>query len=81
VHKNLGDVAYRRGRHDEAVDCYRRALELDPALGDEAYFKLGNILFRRMDRDEALRCWERALELNPDNAVVRANLDLMTHAV
>jgi len=81
VHKNLGDVAYRRGRHDEAVDCYRRALELDPALGDEAYFKLGNLLFRRMDRDEALRCWERALELNPDNAVVRANLDLMTHAV
>jgi len=80
VHKNLGDIAYRRGRHDDAVTAYRKALELDPALGDETYFKLGNLLFKRMERDDARTCWERALELNPGNAVVRANLELLSHA-
>ena len=80
VHRNLGDVAYKRGRHDDAVELYRRALELDPELGDETYFKLGNLLFKRMERDNALECWKKALELNPDNAVVRTNLELMANA-
>ncbi len=79
VHRNLGDVAYKRGRHDDAVELYRRSLELDPALGDETYFKLGNLLFKRMERDAALDCWKKALELNPENAVVRTNLELMAH--
>ncbi len=80
IHKNLGDVAYRRGRHDDAVEEYRKAIELDPKLGDETYFKLGNLLFKRLDKDNARQCWEKALELNPGNAVVRANLELLAHA-
>jgi tetratricopeptide (TPR) repeat protein len=79
-HRNLGDLAYRRGRHDDAVDLYRRALELDPDLGDETYFKLGNLLFKRSERADAVHCWQRALELNPANAVVRTNLEMAARA-
>ena len=34
-HKDLGDVAYRLGLHDEAATHYERAIELAPALGDD----------------------------------------------
>jgi tetratricopeptide (TPR) repeat protein len=75
LHKNLGDCHYRAARYDEALDCYQRALKLNPLLGDDVYLKLGNIRFKRQERDEAVRCWEQALELDPTNAIVRTNLD------
>lgn len=75
LHKNLGDLAYRGGRYDDALECYLRATKISPELGDDVYLKLGNIRLRRQEREEAVRCWERALELDPDNAIVRTNLE------
>jgi tetratricopeptide (TPR) repeat protein len=77
AHKSLGDVLYRRGAYDDAAEAYGKALELDPDLGDDTYFKLGNIHYKRMNREEAVRLWRKALELNPGNAVVRTNLELV----
>src|SRR5213075_1967072 len=51
--KNLGDLAYRGSRYDEAWEAYRRAVELAPDLGDDVYFKLGNIAYKRTDRELA----------------------------
>jgi tetratricopeptide (TPR) repeat protein len=75
LHKNLGDCHYRAARYDDALECYQRAVKLNPTLGDDVYLKLGNIRFKRQERDEAVRCWEQALELDPSNAIVRTNLD------
>jgi tetratricopeptide (TPR) repeat protein len=75
LHKNLGDFHYRAARYDDALECYQRAIKLNPQLGDDVYLKLGNIRFKRQERDEAVRCWEQALELDPSNAIVRTNLD------
>jgi tetratricopeptide (TPR) repeat protein len=77
VHKALGDALYRRGAYDDASESYGRALQLDPALGDDVYFRLGNIHYKKMERAEAVRLWRRALELNPQNTVVRTNLELV----
>jgi tetratricopeptide (TPR) repeat protein len=74
LHKNLGDLHYRAGRYDEAMESYLRATKVSPELGGDVYLKLGNIRLRRNERDEAVRCWERALELDPQNAIVRTNL-------
>ena len=74
--KNLGDCLYRASRYDEALEAFQRAIKLDPALGDDVYFKLGNIRFKWQEKDHALAYWERALALNPDNDVIRTNLDL-----
>jgi tetratricopeptide (TPR) repeat protein len=76
--KNLGDLAYRGSRYDEAWDLYQRAVELSPALGDDVYFKLGNIAYKRSDRDHAAELWRRALELNPKHELVRANLETLS---
>jgi tetratricopeptide (TPR) repeat protein len=75
--KNLGDLAYRGSRYDEAWEAYSRAIELVPDLGDDVYFKLGNIAYKRNDRDLATQFWRRALELNPSHELVRTNLETL----
>jgi tetratricopeptide (TPR) repeat protein len=76
AHRNLGDLAYRRGDHAGARAHFERAVRIDPALGDDVYLKLGNLSYKEGDRDLALQHWRRALELNPRNEVVRTNLEL-----
>src|SRR2546423_238710 len=76
--KNLGDLAYRGSRYDEAWSLYQRAIELAPELGDDVYFKLGNIAYKRNDRGQANELWRRALELNPKHELVKANLDTLS---
>jgi tetratricopeptide (TPR) repeat protein len=76
--KNLGDLAYRASRYDEAWDCYSRAVELAPGLGDDVYFKLGNIAYKRNDRELAAQLWRKALEINPKHELVKANLDTLS---
>ncbi len=81
IHKNLGDVAYRAGRFDDALDDYQRAVKMNPNLGDDVYLKLGNIKFRQQQKDEAVRYWEQALALEPGNAIVRTNLDAVRQVI
>ena len=61
------------GRLDEAVACYRRALELKPDFA-EAHNNLGNTFKGQGRLDEAVACYRRALELKPDFAEVHDNL-------
>jgi tetratricopeptide (TPR) repeat protein len=77
ISKNLGDLMYRAGRYDEALDAYERAAKLNPDLGDDLYFKMGNIAFRRRDQDRARACWQRATALNPGHQLARTNLDTL----
>jgi tetratricopeptide (TPR) repeat protein len=76
--KNLGDLAYRAGRYDDAWSSYQRAVELAPGLGEDAYFKLGNIAYKRNDREQAVSLWRRALELNPNHELVKSNLETLS---
>lgn len=80
VSKNLGDVLYRGGRHEEAKAHYERAVKLAPALGDDVHFKLANIAFKRRDLGAARAGWERAVALNPDHALARRNLAMLEAA-
>lgn len=75
LHKNAGDLHYRAGRYDDALECYQRAVRVAPDLGGDVWLKLGNIRFRRRERDEAMKCWERSLALAPDNPMARNNIE------
>ena len=77
ISKNLGDLMYRAGRYDEALDAYERAAKLNPDLGDDLYFKMGNIAFRRRDQERARACWQRATTLNPGHQLARTNLETL----
>jgi len=80
AHKNLGDLAYRRGDQAGSRAHYERALRLNPKLGDDAYLKLGNLVYKEGDQVGAVTNWKKALELNPANGAVRTNLDLIAAA-
>ncbi|HEV2856662.1 MAG TPA: tetratricopeptide repeat protein [Thermoanaerobaculia bacterium] len=54
---HLGEVRAALNRMEEALPCWRRALEIDPAL-TASYLSLGKTLLARGDRAEALR-WLR----------------------
>jgi len=61
-------IAYSRlARVDEAVRCYKRALELDPGLAG-AHYGLAFLLLRRGDRDEAAVHLEAFLGAPPKSA-------------
>ncbi len=75
----LGEAARRRADGsgmDEAAAQYRKALQLDPRLG-EAHRGLGIVLWKKGDRKAARAAFARYLELEPhatDRAYIREYL-------
>ncbi|HEV8123683.1 MAG TPA: DUF4388 domain-containing protein [Gemmatimonadales bacterium] len=80
ISKNLGDLHYRGGRYEEALEAYERAAKLNPELGDDLYFKMGNIAYRHRDQNRARVCWQRATAINPGHQLARTNLDTLDTA-
>ena len=75
-HSNLGVALKGQGRLDEAVTCYRRALDLAPD-SPEARFNLGAALQEQGRLDEAAACYRRAVELRPDYPEAHNNLGVV----
>ncbi len=73
AHNNLGFVLNEKGRHEEAIDCYRQALRL--VAGDAgAHTNWGVALAAQGKLIEAIRHYQRALEINPHEANAYYNL-------
>jgi Tfp pilus assembly protein PilF len=64
AHNNLGLVLAERGALEEAINEFRRAVEIDPAFV-EAHTNLGNFLAQRGSRQEAIDHLRRALQIDP----------------
>jgi tetratricopeptide (TPR) repeat protein len=58
-----------------AATAYRRALEIDPDLGD-AYINLGRLVHEGGDPAEAMRLYQEALKRVPDDPVAHYDLAL-----
>jgi len=54
-------------RHEEALACYDRALDIAPQEA-VSWFVKGNLLASLRRHEEALTCYDRALALNPELA-------------
>ena len=68
-----------KGQLDEAIACFRKAIELDPKNAT-AHANLGIALKGKGQVDEAIACYKKAIELDPKSAVARtllANAQLM----
>jgi tetratricopeptide (TPR) repeat protein len=72
IHQRLGMCHYDQGAFDEALRCYRRALEQpERDVADaELYVAIGCAEAERGERDAAERAFERACLLAPDDAEV-----------
>jgi tetratricopeptide (TPR) repeat protein len=62
MHNELGDVLAVQNRFDEAVECYRRAVKLNPR-DDDAWHDLGVSLAALNRRKQAREALERAVKL------------------
>jgi serine/threonine protein kinase len=69
---NKGSNLEILGRHEEALRCFEKALELDPRLA-AGWTNKGNSLHSLGRFEEAVRCLDQALELAPRDAGVWSN--------
>ncbi|HET6879036.1 MAG TPA: tetratricopeptide repeat protein [Pirellulales bacterium] len=70
-----GVALAERGKLDDAIVCFRRALRFQPEL-PEAYNNLGNALRTQGCLDEAVSNLERALTISPNYAEAYHNLGI-----
>ncbi|HEX6101032.1 MAG TPA: protein kinase [Thermoanaerobaculia bacterium] len=62
INVGAGIPLHIAGRYDEAVQCYRAVLEMDPSLAPGHYY-LGMSLQMRGDEEEAVREIQRAIDI------------------
>lgn len=70
---NYGNVLQKEHRLNDAIDAYRRCLELDPNFW-EAYSNLGLVQRDKHNLDVAEACFRKALEIKPDYQLAWFNL-------
>jgi protein O-mannosyl-transferase len=73
AHNNLGAFFLKKGRLDDAMEHFTKAIEIKP---DEASVldNLGSALLQKGNLDEAIVLYQKALELKPAQASIHYNL-------
>lgn len=66
--KGLGDL----GLIDESLECFDKAIALNPSLA-EAWLNKGASLSEKVQNTEAMRCFDQALAIKPELGVAWAN--------
>jgi protein O-mannosyl-transferase len=73
AHYNLGIVLSERREAEQAIDHYRRAVDLRPDYA-EAHYNLGRLLVEKGQLDDAIAHYEKAVAINPADAEAQNNL-------
>src|SRR6266699_4361546 len=71
AYNNLGKMLYQANRIPEAMDLFKQAMRIKPAV---AHYSLGNALLLTGRTSEAIDQYEQALRINPNYAEVHNNL-------
>ena len=59
-----GIELHNKGKYEEAITCYDKAIKLDPHYV-YAWYNKGLALYDQRKYKESLKCYDRALELDP----------------
>jgi tetratricopeptide (TPR) repeat protein len=71
AYNNLGNILYQANRIPEAMDLFKQALRIKPAV---AHYSLGNALALTGQTSKAIDQYKQALLINPGYAEVHNNL-------
>ncbi|MGE5303905.1 MAG: tetratricopeptide repeat protein, partial [Alphaproteobacteria bacterium] len=77
AHFYLATALADLGRSDEAIEHFRKTLEIDPEHAD-SHYNLGKLLLRRGDFGESAEHFRRVLKLNPKDAGAFNGLGLIS---
>jgi len=75
-YNNLGNALLQKGKVDEALEQFQKALEINPYYVD-ARSNLGAALFQKGQLDDAVAQYKKTLEINPNYAQANYNLGLV----
>src|SRR5262245_38494329 len=77
AYNNLGVALFRRGQLDEAIECFKKAMEI-PRYFDRAdpYINMGSAMLFKDEPEQAVSYLARALEYAPKSARAHANMGL-----
>ncbi|WP_245153593.1 tetratricopeptide repeat protein [Chlorobaculum sp. 24CR] len=70
---NLGKEYARQERYDDAIQAYRRAIDIEPGL-DEAYSALGAAFFDKKEFTSALPWMQKRVAIAPDDSLRQFDL-------
>jgi len=70
---NLGVAWYEKGEYGKAIECYKRAVRLDPDFA-EAHNNLGVAYAKKGNYDQALECYNKAASINTKYATPFNNI-------
>jgi tetratricopeptide (TPR) repeat protein len=74
LYNRLGIALRRQQKHQEALECYQKALKVD-SRSDKIYYNLGILYFDLGEKAKALEAFRTALRLRPDFPEARAFLE------
>jgi tetratricopeptide (TPR) repeat protein len=60
-----GHAKFNRGKHDQAVQDYNRAIELNPNQA-VSYYNRARVYSRQERHEQALQDLRKAIQINPD---------------
>ena len=74
-HINLGLAYYEKGRIDDAISTYLRAIDIQPDA--EALYNLGTAYDKKGRIDDAISAYLRAIQMQPNFAQAHNNLGIL----
>lgn len=75
AHGNIGMTLLERGKDDEAMSHFFKAIGQNPYF-DNSHFFLGLIFHKQEKYDKAIECFNRVLEIKPDDYETHNNLGM-----
>ena len=72
---NTGNIHFRKGEYEQAIDKYFEVLNLN-IENPHIYYNLGNSYFRTGNLGRTIQYYEKALKLAPRDNDIRLNLEL-----
>jgi tetratricopeptide (TPR) repeat protein len=75
ANNSLGLALSQKGRMAEAINCFQRALQINPGYAP-AHDSLGNLLLQMGRVDEAIAHYQSSLQIESSNPAVRGNLGI-----
>jgi tetratricopeptide (TPR) repeat protein len=74
-HYDQGMAEFAMAEYDNAIECYRKAVEIDPSYFD-AWHALGMACLRVNKIPEAIEAGKRAIEISPNDMLAHTSLSM-----
>ncbi|MCD6312079.1 MAG: DUF2723 domain-containing protein [Elusimicrobia bacterium] len=75
-YNNTGAVYEKLGKDDDALDCYKKSVEKDPAFA-QGYYNCGVVYWKKKEWPKVILSFEDCLRADPQNRQARHYLEML----